>query len=133
MLLQLAHPLVAAGVAEHSVYAGDLWKRLLGTLRALYLITFGTRAEADRAGEIVHAGSRAREGSDSQSSRPLPGRDALLGRCAPELMLWVHSTLVYASLSAYQRFERKLSLPEQESYYRGRIRRTPESSAPPAR
>ena len=55
---------------------------------------------------------------------------------APELMLWVHSTLVYASLSAYQRFERKLSLPEQESYYRdmatvARIFGTPGEVIPP--
>ena len=33
-------------------------------------------------------------------------------------MLWVHATLVHASLSAYQRFERELSRAEQESYYR---------------
>ena len=36
----------------------------------------------------------------------------------PELMLWVHATLVHASLSAYQRFEHELSRAEQESYYR---------------
>ena len=35
----------------------------------------------------------------------------------PELMLWVHATLVEASLSAYQRFERSLSPEEQEGYY----------------
>ena len=33
-------------------------------------------------------------------------------------MLWVHATLVHASLSAYQRFEHELSRAEQESYYR---------------
>ena len=36
----------------------------------------------------------------------------------PELMLWVHATLVHSSLCAYQRFERELSRAEQESYYR---------------
>jgi uncharacterized protein (DUF2236 family) len=35
----------------------------------------------------------------------------------PELMLWVHATLVWASLSAYGRFERALSAAEQEEYY----------------
>ena len=39
MVLQLAHPLVAAGVSEHSVYAADLWKRLLGALRAPWLVS----------------------------------------------------------------------------------------------
>ena len=36
----------------------------------------------------------------------------------PELMLWVHATLVDVSLSAYQRYERTLSPAEQEAYYR---------------
>src|SRR5262249_1585834 len=35
----------------------------------------------------------------------------------PELMLWVHATLVSSSLSAYQRFVRKLSVADQEAYY----------------
>src|SRR5712692_155673 len=55
VLLQVAHPLVAAGVVEHSDYRHDLWKRLLRTLRALYLITYGSKAEAERAGEAVQA------------------------------------------------------------------------------
>jgi uncharacterized protein (DUF2236 family) len=32
-------------------------------------------------------------------------------------MLWVHATLIEASLSAYQRFERALAPAEQEAYY----------------
>jgi uncharacterized protein (DUF2236 family) len=35
VLLQVAHPLVAAGVAAHSDYRHDLWRRLGRTLRAL--------------------------------------------------------------------------------------------------
>jgi uncharacterized protein (DUF2236 family) len=50
VLLQVAHPLVAAGVVEHSDYRTGLWRRLLGTMRALYLIVYGTREEADGAG-----------------------------------------------------------------------------------
>jgi uncharacterized protein (DUF2236 family) len=53
VLLQVAHPLVAAGVVDHSDYRHDLWKRLIGTLRALYLISFGNKDEADRAGQAV--------------------------------------------------------------------------------
>lgn len=54
-LLQVAHSLVAAGVVLHSDYRGDLWHRLERTLRALYLITFGTKEEAERAAEAVQA------------------------------------------------------------------------------
>ena len=117
VLLQLAHPLVAAGVADHSGYDADLWRRLTQTLRALYLITFGTKAEAERAGAAVqavhkhvHGTTRTRLGS-FPAGTPYSAAD-------PQLMLWVHATLVHASLSAYQRFEHKLSPAEQEEYYR---------------
>jgi uncharacterized protein (DUF2236 family) len=135
VLLQLAHPLVATGVSDHSAYAADLWKRLLGTLRALYLITFGTRAEADRAGEIVQAVHARVRGETQTALGPFPAGTRYSAE-DPELMLWVHSTLVYASLSAYQRFEHKLSLPEQESYYQdmatvARIFGTPGEVIPP--
>jgi uncharacterized protein (DUF2236 family) len=35
----------------------------------------------------------------------------------PELMLWVHATLVQASLAAYERFVEPLSREDQERYY----------------
>ena len=53
VLLQVAHPLVAVGVAQHSDFRRDLWRRLGRTLQALYLITYGTKAEAERAAEAV--------------------------------------------------------------------------------
>ncbi len=117
VLLQVAHPLVAAGVAEHSDYRRDLWRRLGRTLRALYLITFGTKAEAERAGagvQAVHAHVWGRTRTQLGSFPP----GTPYAADDPELMLWVHATLVEASLSAYQRFEHALSKHEQEQYYR---------------
>jgi uncharacterized protein (DUF2236 family) len=55
VLLQVAHPLVAAGVVQHTDYHRDLCRRLVRTLSALYLMASGTKAEAERAGEIVRA------------------------------------------------------------------------------
>src|ERR671930_2792354 len=55
VLLQVAHPLVAAGVAEHSDYGRNLWRRLIRTLRALYLIAYGTKQEAELAAEQVRS------------------------------------------------------------------------------
>jgi len=45
----------AAGLVDHLDYRRDLWRRLLRTLRALYLIVYGSKAEADRAAETVQA------------------------------------------------------------------------------
>jgi len=117
VLLQVAHPLVAAGVAEHSDFHRDLWRRLGRTLRALYMIAFGTKAEAERAGEavrVVHGYVHGVLGSQLGCFPPGTAYSAE----DPDLQLWVHATLVAASLSAYQRFERRLSAAEQESYYR---------------
>ena len=117
VLLQVAHPLVAAGVAAHSTYDRDIWRRLVGTLRALYLITYGSKAEAERASDAVKAAhTRVKGVTDTRLSR-FPAGTAYSAE-DPELMLWVHATLVHASLVSYQRFEHALSDADQERYYR---------------
>lgn len=117
VLLQVAHPLVAAGVACHSDYRGDLWRRLGRTLQALYLITFGTKAEAERAAAAVQAVHASIRGAIPAALGPFPAGTPYAAD-DPELMLWVHATLVTASLSAYRRFERSLSAGEEDEYYR---------------
>jgi uncharacterized protein (DUF2236 family) len=72
VLLQVGHPLVACGVAEHSGYDRDLWRRLVGTLRPLYLVTFGDKAEAEQAAAAVrrvHAGVHGATAPSSVSFR----------------------------------------------------------------
>jgi uncharacterized protein (DUF2236 family) len=117
VLLQVAHPLVAAGVAAHSSYERDLWRRLVRTLRALYLITYGSRAEADGAAGAVRAAHARVNGRTETQLGVFPAGTAYSAD-DPELMVWVHATLVHSSLCAYQRFERPLSAGEQERYYR---------------
>src|SRR4029079_15485695 len=46
LLLQLAHPGVAAGVADHSDCRADPWARLQGTLRSYLRIVYGTGTAA---------------------------------------------------------------------------------------
>jgi uncharacterized protein (DUF2236 family) len=116
VLLQVAHPLVAAGVVRHSDFRSDLWRRLARTLRALYLITFGTRAEAERAAEAVQAVHARVHGRIETALGRFPS-GTRYSASDPELMLWVHATLVEASLAAYQRFVCPLSPRERERYY----------------
>jgi uncharacterized protein (DUF2236 family) len=117
VLLQVAHPLVAAGVVQHSNYHADLWRRLVRTLRALYLMAFGTKAEAERAGEIVRAvHARVRGTTETQLGRFPPG--TRYSAFDPELMLWVHATLVNSSLQVYERFVQQLPPEDEERYYR---------------
>ena len=81
LLLQLAHPGVAAGVAEHSDFRADPWRRLDGTLRSYLRIIYGsTTAARDEIRRLntLHRGIHG------------PGYDAR----DPALSLWVHATLV---------------------------------------
>jgi uncharacterized protein (DUF2236 family) len=117
VLLQVAHPLVAAGVVEHSDYRHDLWKRLLGTLRALYLITYGNKGEADRAGQVVQTVHARVQGHTGRQLGVFPAGTPY-SAADPELMLWVHATLVHSSLGIYHRYVRRLSVDEQAAYYR---------------
>jgi uncharacterized protein (DUF2236 family) len=117
VLLQVAHPLVAAGVVQHSDYQRDLWRRLVRTLRALYLMAFGTKTEAERAGEVVRAvHARVAGTTETQLGRFAPGTP--YSASDPELMLWVHTTLVQCSLQVYKRFVRPLGPEDEERYYR---------------
>jgi uncharacterized protein (DUF2236 family) len=101
----------------HSAYRGDLWHRLEGTLRALYLITFGTKEEADRVAEGVQAvHARVHGRLDKRLGCFPPGTP--YSASDPELMLWVHATLVEASLAVHQRCVCALSGADQERYYR---------------
>lgn len=115
VLLQVAHPLVAAGVVAHSGYDRDLWRRLVRTLRALYLIAFGTKEEAEQAGRAVQAvHARVRGTTTEQLGAFPPGTE--YAASDPELMLWVHATLVHSSLAAYECFVAPLSDAERERY-----------------
>ncbi len=49
LMLELAHPLIAAGVAHHSEFRRDPFGRLYRTLRAANDIVFGTQGTANRA------------------------------------------------------------------------------------
>jgi uncharacterized protein (DUF2236 family) len=116
VLLQVAHPLVACGVVEYSGYDQNLWRRLVGTLRALYLITFGDREEAEQAGARVQALHAGVHGRTQEQLGPFPP-GTTYAASDPDLMLWVHATLVYSSLAAYERFVQPLSERERELYH----------------
>jgi uncharacterized protein (DUF2236 family) len=108
LLLQVAHPLVAAGVAEHSGYREDPWGRLLRTLDVTTRIVFGDR-DASRAAarqlRAVHARVRGVAGDGT----PYDARD-------PELLLWVWATLVDTSLLVYTRYVGALGEAERDRY-----------------
>ena len=116
LLLQIAHPLVASGVAEHSDFRSDPWARLSGTLRSYLRIVYGT-ADAAR-GEIrrLHELHRGIRGSVLDSdARARHGRR--YSALDPDLSLWVHATLVDSTIAAYDAWIEPLSRDERARYY----------------
>jgi uncharacterized protein (DUF2236 family) len=108
LLMQIAHPLVAAGVADHSDFEANAFARLWRTLDSALTVAFGDR-------EQVSAVSRRVAGIHSR----VTGRrgDLTYAALDPELLLWVHATLVDSALVAYERFVAPLSGAERERYY----------------
>jgi uncharacterized protein (DUF2236 family) len=99
LLMQLAHPLVAEGVDQHSDFRADPWRRLQGTLRSYLRIVYGTtsqaRAEIRRLNELHRSISGpVRDATARETHGPhYSARD-------PELSLWVHATLVDSTIVA---------------------------------
>ena len=104
LLLQIAHPLVAEGVAQHSTFAADPFKRLHGTITTTMDLVFGDGVAADRAVRKlngVHASVRGAVAD--QDAQRLAERYRALD---PELLLWVQTTLIVTSVRAYQQVGR---------------------------
>jgi uncharacterized protein (DUF2236 family) len=104
LLLQLAHPSVADGVATYSDFRNDPFSRLRRTLEASYSIVFGTVDEAHRTAAAIRAVHDRVTG---------PGYFAN----DPALIMWVHATLVDTSVRVYERFVRPLSPADRDEFY----------------
>ena len=120
ILLQLAHPLVAQGVADHSGFARDRRgrvRRLERTLRAMLALTFGSAEEALEAAAAINTihdrvNGRLREGTGQF------GAGTEYSAHDPALLAWVHATLVDTFLLTYERFVAPLSPLERDRYCR---------------
>src|SRR5262245_39973000 len=115
LLMQLAHPRVAAGVAEHSRFQENPFGRLYGTMSAMWSIVFDARSEASAALERVENVHRRVRGQVSHHEPVFAGSqyDAL----DQELLLWVHATLIDTAMIAYDQFVAPLAEPERATYY----------------
>lgn len=135
LLMQAAHPLAVAGVTEFSDYENDPWSRLERTMKAVWAVIYGTRAQADRAAARVRRVHKTVRGELKEPLGPYPAATPYRAD-DPELMLWVHATLVDTTLTILPRYVRPLREDEQQSYYLGMKRMAklfglPDSKQPP--
>ncbi len=104
LLMQLAHPQVAAGVADHSGFESDPFGRLRRTLETMNTIVFGEEDEARLAARKLWAVHERVTGPTYRANDP-------------ELLMWVHATLVDTSLRLHARFMRSLAPRDAARYY----------------
>jgi uncharacterized protein (DUF2236 family) len=121
VMMQIAHPLVAAGVAEHSQFRKHRLARLYRTSLAAAAITFGSRDFALRAvrsinlkHQQVHGVLKAQAGI-FPAGTPYDAND-------PELKLWVLATITDSTLLVYDSFVSRLTDEDRESYYADNLR-----------
>jgi uncharacterized protein (DUF2236 family) len=85
ILLQVADPVVARGVAQHSAFADDPMRRLRHTLGYVYGVTLGGETQVRQAAGFV---DRAHTG--------------IPGAMDPERQLWVAATLYRTGVDVYE-------------------------------
>ena len=108
IIMELLHPSVMAGVAEHSVYRTMGQQRARNTLGFVLGSTFGaTDAATALIGRVRRAHTRITgERPDGQPYRALD----------PDLLAWVHATIPWAIMEAFHRYRRPLSADERDRY-----------------
>jgi len=109
LLVQAAHPEVAAGVADHSSYREDPLGRLARTSNYVAATSYGAMPDVEAA---VRAVRRAHAHVRGTSRRGIP-----YAAGSPELAAWVHNSLTDSFLVAAQQFgPRPLSAREADRF-----------------
>jgi uncharacterized protein (DUF2236 family) len=117
LLLQIAHPLVAEGVAAHSRVADDPFGRLRRTLVTTLDLVFGDGPTAERAiGRLngIHATVKGPVADPAARAATGAGHYRAMD---PALLLWVQATLIVTSVEAYGRWVRPLTQEDREAFW----------------
>jgi uncharacterized protein (DUF2236 family) len=109
LVLQVAHPTVAAGVREHSDFERDPWGRLLRTLDYVNLLVFGGPEAAATTARAVREMHKKIRGVAPDGRR--------YHALEPEAYAWVHATLALAIVEANRRFGRPFDPADREQLY----------------
>jgi uncharacterized protein (DUF2236 family) len=118
ILLQLAHPLVAAGVHAHSSFRATPWAaaaRLHSTVRAMLALTFGTDAEREHALHGIRTIHRRVYGQLDAPVGIFPAGTPYSAE-DPALVLWVHLTLLESIPLVYELFVAPMTVAERDEY-----------------
>jgi uncharacterized protein (DUF2236 family) len=117
ILMQLAHPLVGAGVAEHSAFRGSVTEaalRLHNTVAAMLSLTFGDPSRRRTAIDRIRAIHRTVNGTLPEAAGRFPAGTPYSAE-DPALLLWVHATLLESDVDIYERVVAPLGREERDA------------------
>jgi uncharacterized protein (DUF2236 family) len=114
LFMQIAHPMVAQGVGEHSDFRRKPFTRAYNTLSAQQVIVFGACDEAIEALKRIYARHLTVRGKLPETySRG----DVAYRAIDQDLLLWVFATLIDSVVKTYQEFVRPFSNQELHHFY----------------
>ncbi len=116
LLLQVAHPLVAAGVEQHSNFRTQPLQRLWRTLDLMHSVVFGSAKQAIGAIRAIERRHAPVVGRLAESVGTLDANTSYRASDSA-LQFWVHATLVDTALRVYERVVDPLSEEARAAYY----------------
>jgi uncharacterized protein (DUF2236 family) len=108
LILQVAHPTVDAGVADHSDFEQRPWDRLMRTMDYVSLLVYGGRDAADAGRRLRHLHRRF------NGTKPDGTHYSAL---EPEAYAWVHATLLASYVHAHSYFGTPMSTKDTHRFY----------------
>jgi len=118
ILLQLAHPLVARGVADHSSFSRERWgrtRRLRRTLDAMLGLCFGPEGQALAVAARINAIHDRVHGRLPEAAGLFPAGTPYSAH-DPALLAWVHATLLVMNLRVYELFVAPVRAEDKDGY-----------------
>src|SRR5271157_1120660 len=116
-LLQLAHPWVAAAIAEHSRTLRDPIGRFHQTVRVMFTMSFGSTEQALAAARHLHGRHTGISGKLPETAGQFFPRGSAYEANDVAALRWVYATLMDSALLAYELVLPPLTIAEREQYY----------------
>jgi len=116
LVMDVAHPLVAAGVEDHSSFRRHPWRRAWVTVDAALRLVFGDTPTARGAARQIYA---THDHINGRLAQPVGPWEAGTGYTAhdAELLTWVWATLADSAEVAYTRWIAPFTAAEADDYY----------------
>jgi uncharacterized protein (DUF2236 family) len=116
LLLQLAHPWVAAAIAQHSNTLADPIGRFHRTFSVVFSMVFGSLDQSIGAARRLHSRHAAITGQLDTVQGPFPAGSRYHANAIPAL-LWVYATLIETAIMAYELVLPPLTAAQRQRYY----------------